>query len=112
MRIGIIIFLLVLITTASLLFINKEQVNDFDLACNIFTEALALNTSEKQQANYVREQLKLRAQAQDALATFNTLPMVAPGERYTLFKESAEHYTQTPWNCEMGKQLLVKLFAD
>lgn len=83
-----------------------EQVNDFDVACQIFTEAKNTTFNREQRSAYVEDNLKDRVSDKYVLDTYYLVFHLEPAERYKVFKASAEEHLKSSWDCAAAKSLL------
>ncbi len=86
--------------------IFASEVEDFDVACQIFTEAKNTGFDKEKRSAYIEENIKTRTSSKELRDTYNIIFNVSPEERYTIFKKSAEHATKKPWDCLAAKELL------
>lgn len=83
-----------------------SEVEDFEVACQIFTEAKNTGFDKEKRSAYIEKNINARTSSKELKDTYNIIFNVSPNERYTLFKKSAEHATKKSWNCPAAKTLL------
>lgn len=86
---------------------GQSEIGDFETLCTIFGEAIEFESgSIQERADYISEQVDIRISSREVTEIYYALFNVAPGERYNLLAEAAEHYTHEKWNCLPAKQLM------
>jgi len=65
----------------------------------IYTEVKNSNITKEVARKYVFDNIKERVNSNNALQTHEAIMSVLGHKRYTLFKQSAEHYLKNNWNC-------------
>ncbi len=83
-----------------------SEVEDFDVACQIFTEAKNTGFDKEKRSDYIEENIKTRTSSKKLRDTYDVIFNVSPDKRYTIFKKSAEHATKKLWDCPAAKELL------
>jgi len=86
--------------------IDASEVEDFDVACQIFTEAKNTGFDDEKRGAYIEENILARTSSKELRDTYYVIFQVAPNERYAIFKQSAEHATKKQWDCPAVKELL------
>ena len=101
----ILILILFFSLSVSIAIAGNEQAG-FDEICRIYTEALNSNMPKQQMSDYVFDNVKKRVQVKDALEAHSAVFNLAPQERYTIFKQSAEMSLKNSWDCPAAKELM------
>lgn len=82
--------------------------NGFDSACLIFKEASKKNLNPEELGNYIATELDNmdeQVASKDVKEVYHALFNVNPGQRYSLFKQSAETTLKRSWDCPAMKDL-------
>lgn len=99
-------FALILILIFSSLNISFAGETGFDEICKIYTEVKNSNMTKEVGSKYIFDNIKERVNSTDALQTHEAIMSALGDKRYTLFKESAEHYLKNKWHCPAMKILM------
>ena len=86
--------------------VSATEVEDFETACRIFTEAKNTGFNKEKRSAYISDNIKSRTKSKELRDAYNVIFNVSPSERYLLFKNAAEHATKEKWNCPAAKALL------
>ena len=101
-RIYICVIFILLATNAS-----ASEVEDFDIACQIFTEAKNTVFDNEIRSAYIEENIKNRTKSKELRDTYNVIFNASPEDRYRIFKDTAEHITKKSWDCPAAKALFT-----
>lgn len=83
-----------------------SSVNDFDVMCQIFTEANNSSLTWQEKSQYVTENIQQRVTSQNVKDVFTGIRTLPPEVRYDLVKESAQLELKQDWDCPTMQALL------
>ncbi len=73
--------------------------SEFSEICKIFEEILPLKLSKSDKSEAFYSKLKKRIKNNELLDVFDIMPQIPPEARYATFKEIADKYTGSDWEC-------------
>jgi len=85
---------------------HASVLEDFDVVCQIFTEAKNTSFDDEKRGAYIEENIISRTSSKEVRDAYYSIFQLSPNERYAIFKESAEHATKKTWDCPAVKELL------
>lgn len=98
---------LTIITIVLAAIASAENVNDFDIACKIFTEAKNTTFIDDEMRNaYVENNIDARIHSKTVKDTYYVVFNLPPEQRYDLVKKAAEHELKRSWGCPAAVVLL------
>jgi len=100
-----VLILLVLLVQGLPNFAYADQTG-FDEVCKIYTEVLNSNMSADESGRYIFDNVAQRVQSKEALDAHDVIFQLKPAERYSLFKEAAEHALKKKWECAAMNSLM------
>ena len=83
-----------------------DNKSDFDLICQIYTEAKNSSMTKEHLSNYIFDNVENRVKSSDALEAHTAVFNLEPTKRYPIFKESAEYSLKQKWDCDAIKDLM------
>lgn len=78
----------------------------FDEICRIYAEANNSGMTKEQLSNYIFDNVNERVNVKDAIQAHDAVFNLAPAERYSIFKQSAELSLKREWGCQAIKKLM------
>jgi len=95
----------VILLTLSSPFPVSSAVNNFDLMCGIYIEAI--NTTMPLTEKYIYIDTRIKATVKgEARGIYLLKSQVDPADRYNIVVKVAEHELKKPWSCKAMKQIL------
>lgn len=99
-----IILMLVLLTVLKTASAGDQEA--FNEICRIYTETKNSSMDIQTASQYVFDNISKRVKSKNALITHEAVMEAMHDQRYIIFKESAEHYIKSSWNCKAMKDLM------
>ncbi len=84
----------------------SSKIHDFDVICQIFTEAQNSSFNKEQLNRYIEENVKDRIRSKDVKDAYYSIFHLVPEKRYAIFKQAAELTLKREWDCQAAKKLI------
>lgn len=88
--------------------VEASEVSDgdgFDQICEIFSRALDSGLSGEGRSNFINDAVENSVKSGPGKDTYYGIFNLSPEDRYEVFRQAANHYTESEWDCAPMKAI-------